>query len=84
MSFAHDRMGRAGRATVEAEFDIAQESQRLVRILTGALAGEAIAVRPEVHAGGAMVPVKRAAVSEPVLAALLPGLATGCDAVLAP
>jgi glycosyltransferase involved in cell wall biosynthesis len=41
------RFGKAGRAEVEAEFNIATEAQRLVQILTGALAGRVEPVRPE-------------------------------------
>jgi len=41
------RFGKAGRAEVEAEFNIATESLRLVRILTCALDGQVIATRPE-------------------------------------
>ena len=36
------RFGKAGRAEVEAEFNITAESQRLVKILTGALEGRVV------------------------------------------
>ena len=41
------RFGKAGRAEVEAEFNIATEARRLVQILTGALAGRVEPTRPE-------------------------------------
>ena len=41
------RMGAAGRGRVEQEFNIAFESQRLVSLLTNALAGRSSAIRPE-------------------------------------
>ncbi|HET6249238.1 MAG TPA: glycosyltransferase family 4 protein [Tepidisphaeraceae bacterium] len=41
------RFGTAGRAKVEAEFNIQTEAGRLVRILTQALRGEVVEVRPE-------------------------------------
>ncbi|MDB5331875.1 MAG: glycosyltransferase [Phycisphaerales bacterium] len=42
------RFGKAGRATVEAEFNVTTESRRLVEVLTGALEGRVAPVRPEV------------------------------------
>ncbi|MDB5171908.1 MAG: glycosyl transferase group 1, partial [Phycisphaerales bacterium] len=44
------RFGAAGRAQVEAEFNLANESRRLVQILTGALEGRTAPVRPDVEA----------------------------------
>lgn len=43
------RFGKAGRAEVEAEFNIATESQRLVQVLTRALAGQIAPIRPELE-----------------------------------
>ena len=39
-------MGRAGRAKVAAEFNIHREAARLGPILTGALAGNVLPIRP--------------------------------------
>jgi colanic acid/amylovoran biosynthesis glycosyltransferase len=44
------RFGAAGRAQVEAEFNLANESRRLVQILTGALEGRTAPVRPDLEA----------------------------------
>jgi glycosyltransferase involved in cell wall biosynthesis len=44
----------AGREKVEAEFNISIEAGRLVRIMTSALAGKSIAVRPEPQSGIAL------------------------------
>ena len=44
-----NRFGKAGRAEVEAEFNIDLEARRLCRILTGALEGRIEAVRPELE-----------------------------------
>ncbi|HZL36046.1 MAG TPA: glycosyltransferase family 4 protein [Tepidisphaeraceae bacterium] len=44
-----NRFGKAGRAEVRAEFNLAYESQRLVKILTGALEGRVVWIRPEVQ-----------------------------------
>jgi colanic acid/amylovoran biosynthesis glycosyltransferase len=41
------RFGKAGRAKVEAEFNITTESKRLVSIMTAALAGRAGSIEPE-------------------------------------
>ncbi|MDB5289195.1 MAG: glycosyltransferase [Phycisphaerales bacterium] len=43
------RFGAAGRAQVEAEFNLATESQRLVQILTSALEGRTAPIRPAVE-----------------------------------
>lgn len=45
------RFGKAGRAEVEAEFNIAHESRRLVQILTDALEGRIAPTRPDVERG---------------------------------
>jgi glycosyltransferase involved in cell wall biosynthesis len=44
-----NRFGKAGRAEVEAEFNIDLEARRLCRILTGALEGRVEPVRPELE-----------------------------------
>jgi len=42
-----NRFGKAGRAEVEAEFNVDLEARRLCKILTGALEGRTEAIRPE-------------------------------------
>jgi glycosyltransferase involved in cell wall biosynthesis len=42
------RFGRAGRAEVQAEFNISTEARRLCRILTHAIDGHVEAIRPEI------------------------------------
>jgi len=44
-----NRFGKAGRAEVEAEFNIDLEARRLCRILRGALEGRTEAIRPELQ-----------------------------------
>jgi colanic acid/amylovoran biosynthesis glycosyltransferase len=44
-----NRFGKAGRAEVQAEFNIHNEAQRLCTILTSALEGRVEAIRPEIQ-----------------------------------